>query len=51
MGRKLSNDRALRIGAVARVEFATKGFAGARMERIAATAGVNKPVTKILSQG
>jgi AcrR family transcriptional regulator len=42
MGRKLNNDRALRIGAAARDEFARRGFAGARMERIAAAAGVNK---------
>ena len=42
IGRKLNNDRALRIVTAAREEFAKKGFAGARMERIAATAGVNK---------
>ena len=39
---KLSNDRALRIVAAARDEFAKRGFAGARVERIAAKAGVNK---------
>lgn len=40
--RKLSNDRALRIGAAAAEEFAKRGFAGARVERIAAAARVNK---------
>lgn len=40
--RKLSNDRALRIGAAAAEEFARRGFAGARVERIAAAARVNK---------
>lgn len=39
---KLSNDRALRIGAAAREEFARRGFAGARVEQIARRAGVNK---------
>ena len=42
MSRKLSNDRALRISAAAAEEFARRGFAGARVERIAATARVNK---------
>lgn len=39
---KLSNDRALRIVAAAAEEFARRGYAGARMERIAAAARVNK---------
>lgn len=39
---KLSNDRALRIIAAARDEFARRGFAGARVEQIARRAGVNK---------
>ena len=39
---KLSNDRALRIGAAAREEFAKRGYAGARVEQIAHRAGVNK---------
>ena len=39
---KLSNDRALRIGAAAREEFARRGFAGARVEQIARRADVNK---------
>src|SRR6267378_2560498 len=39
---KLSNDRALRIVAAAREEFARRGFAGARVELIARRAGVNK---------
>ena len=39
---KLSNDRALRIVAAAREEFAKRGFAGARVEQIARRAGVNK---------
>lgn len=42
MAPKLSNDRALRIGAAAREEFAKRGFAGARVEHIAKRAGVNK---------
>lgn len=42
MSRKLSNDRALRIIAAAHDEFARRGYAGARIERIAATARVNK---------
>lgn len=42
MGGKLNNDRALKISVAARDEFARRGFAGARMERIAAAAGVNK---------
>jgi TetR/AcrR family transcriptional regulator len=42
MVRKLNNDRALRISAAAREEFAKRGFAGARIERIARAAGVNK---------
>ena len=40
--RKLSNDRALRISAAAADEFAKRGFAGARVERIASAARVNK---------
>src|SRR5438034_3607581 len=39
---KLSNDRALKIGAAAREEFAKRGYAGARVEQIARRAGVNK---------
>ena len=39
---KLSNDRALRIIAVAREEFARRGFAGARVAQIVRRAGVNK---------
>jgi TetR/AcrR family transcriptional regulator len=39
---KLSNDRALRIGAAAREEFARRGYAGARVDQIARRAGVNK---------
>jgi len=39
---KLSNSRALRIIAVAREEYAKRGFAGARVEHIARRAGVNK---------
>lgn len=39
---KLNNDRALRIIAAAREEFARRGLAGARVERIARRAGVNK---------
>jgi len=39
---KLSNDRALRIVAAAREEYAKRGFAGARVEHIARRAGVNK---------
>src|SRR5437899_12997343 len=39
---KLSNDRALRIVAAAREEFAKRGFAGARVNQIATRAGVNK---------
>lgn len=42
MSRKLSNPRALRISAAAADEFSKRGFAGARMERIAAAARVNK---------
>lgn len=42
MARKLNNERALRIIAAARQEFARRGFAGARVERIARVAGVNK---------
>lgn len=42
MARKLNNDRALRIAAAAKQEFAKRGFAGARVERIARVAGVNK---------
>ena len=42
MARKHSNDRALRIVSAARQEFARRGFAGARIERIAKLAGVNK---------
>ena len=39
---KLSNSRALRIIAVAREEYAKRGFAGARVDHIARRAGVNK---------
>jgi TetR/AcrR family transcriptional regulator len=39
---KLGNDRALRIVAAAREEFARRGFAGARVEQIVRRAGVNK---------
>ncbi len=39
---KLNNDRALRIVAAARHEFASAGFSGARVDRIARRAGVNK---------
>jgi len=39
---KLSNDRAIRIVAAAREEFAARGFDGARMDRIARRAGTNK---------
>ena len=39
---KLRNDRALRISAAAREEFAKRGFAGARVDQIARRAGVNK---------
>jgi AcrR family transcriptional regulator len=42
MSPKLSNDRALRIIAAAREEFARRGFAGARVEQIVHRAGVNK---------
>lgn len=42
MARKLNNDRALRIVDAARQEFAKRGFSGARIERIAKLAGVNK---------
>ncbi|MGE5144759.1 MAG: TetR/AcrR family transcriptional regulator [Acidobacteriota bacterium] len=42
MARKLNNDRALRIVAAAKQEFAKRGFAGARVERIAREARVNK---------
>ncbi len=42
MKRKLSNDRALRILAAARREFARAGFDSARVDRIAAAAGTNK---------
>ena len=42
MAPKLSNDRALRIVAAAREEFAKRGFAGARVNQIARLAGVNK---------
>src|SRR5256714_12556741 len=38
---KLSNDRAVRIVAAAREEFAKRGFAGARVEQFANRAGVN----------
>jgi len=39
---KLENHSALRIVAAAREEFAKRGFSGARMDRIAKSAGVNK---------
>ena len=39
---KLSNQRALRIVTSAREEFAKRGYSGARVDRIAKTAGVNK---------
>jgi TetR/AcrR family transcriptional regulator len=39
---KLNNRSALQIIAAARAEFATRGFDGARVERIAKAAGVNK---------
>lgn len=39
---KLSNTRALRIAAAANDEFAARGFEGARVDRIARQAGVNK---------
>ena len=39
---KLSNGRALRIIAAAQDEFATQGYAGARVQRVARRAGVNK---------
>ena len=39
---KLNNRSALRIVAAARVEFATRGFEGARVDRIARAARVNK---------
>jgi len=39
---KLSNTRALRIAAAASDEFAVRGFEGARVDRIARQAGVNK---------
>ena len=42
MSPKLSNNRALRIIAVAREEYAKRGFAGARVNHIARRAGVNK---------
>lgn len=42
VARKLNNDRALRIIAAAKQEFARRGFAGARVERISRLAGVNK---------
>jgi len=38
----LSNGRALRIIAAAQDEFATQGYAGARVQRVARRAGVNK---------
>lgn len=40
--RKLSNQRALRIMAAAREEFASRGLSGARVERVARRANVNK---------
>src|SRR2546425_10047369 len=40
--RKLSNNRAVRIIAVAREEFAQRGFDGARVAHIARVAAVNK---------
>jgi len=42
MKHKLSNDRALRIVDTAQREFAREGFEGARVDRIAKSAGVNK---------
>lgn len=42
MKRKLSNDRAMRVLASARQEFSTWGYAGGRVDRIVAAAGVNK---------
>jgi AcrR family transcriptional regulator len=39
---KLSNDRAIRIVNAAREEFATRGFEGARVDRIARMARTNK---------
>lgn len=42
MAPKLANDRALRIGAAAREEFAKRGYAGARVDQIARRAGVSK---------
>lgn len=39
---KLNNNRALRIVAAARDEFSKRGYAGARVDRIAKAAGVNK---------
>ena len=42
MKHKLSNSRALRIVESAQREFATEGFEGARMDKIARAAGVNK---------
>lgn len=42
MKRKLSNDRAIRVLSSARQEFARWGFAGGRVERIVAAAGVNR---------
>lgn len=42
MKRKLSNDKAIRVLTSARQEFARCGYAGARVERIVAAAGVNR---------
>src|SRR5205807_8579661 len=42
MPHKLNNYRALRIMRAARSEFAQRGFDGARVDRIARSAGVNK---------
>lgn len=42
MKRKLNNDRAIRVLSSARQEFARWGFAGARVDRIVAAAGVNR---------
>ena len=42
MKRKLGNARALRIVDAARREFARAGFDGARMDRVARAAAVNK---------
>ncbi|HXF94681.1 MAG TPA: TetR/AcrR family transcriptional regulator [Gemmatimonadales bacterium] len=42
MRRKLSNERALRILTAAREEFARRGLEGARVDRMARRAGVNK---------